>query len=76
MELFNNIKFYHVTIAEIAKKSGFSQQYVSEVLRGTRNNAQIISCAETMLEQRKSELRNALANETTGGNGFFNKFLK
>ena len=76
--LLEQIQFYGVTLRSIAKAAKFSEVYTREVLSEIKQNEKITEAAIKLLDQRKSELRNALNEETTTGNhaGFFNKFLK
>lgn len=64
MNLLNQMKFYSVRFNDVVDASGFSQSYVSQVLKGERYNQQITALAELALHNRKDELLAALLKES------------
>lgn len=64
MQLLKQCQFYGVRISELAEATGFTQQYVRQVLIGERTNDLIYSTTVTALRNRKNELLTALLKES------------
>tara|TARA_Y100001938_G_C7766923_1_gene271311 strand:- start:211 stop:408 length:198 start_codon:yes stop_codon:yes gene_type:complete len=64
MNLQKQCQFYGVRICTLAEATGFTQQYVRQVLIGERNNDVIYSTTLLALHNRKEELLTALLKES------------
>ena len=64
MQLLKQCKFYGVRMTELAEATGFTPQYVRQVLIGERTNVQIASATHLALRNRKNELLTALLKES------------
>jgi hypothetical protein len=64
MQLLKQCQFYGVRISELAEATGFTQQYVRQVLIGERTNDLIYSTTVAALRNRKNELLTALLKES------------
>ena len=64
MQLLKQCQFYGVRMTELAEATGFTPQYVRQVLIGERTNDLICSATVTALRNRKNELLTALLKES------------
>tara|TARA_R100000951_G_scaffold96131_1_gene85332 strand:- start:944 stop:1141 length:198 start_codon:yes stop_codon:yes gene_type:complete len=64
MNLQKQCQFYGVRMSELAEATGFTQQYVRQVLIGERTNEKIHCTTLLALHNRKEELLTALLKES------------
>jgi len=64
MNLLKQMKFFSVPQTAVINASGYSQSYVTQVLKGERYNEKIEIIAKTALRNRKEELLTELLKES------------
>lgn len=64
MNLLKQMKFFSVPQTAVIHASGYSQSYVTQVLKGERYNEKIVLIAKTALRNRKQELLTELLKES------------
>tara|TARA_R100000773_G_C4210826_1_gene110463 strand:+ start:125 stop:322 length:198 start_codon:yes stop_codon:yes gene_type:complete len=64
MNLLTQCKFYGVKLVDIANETGFTSEYVRQVLLNHRRNTDIEQITLVALHNRKEELLTALLKES------------